>query len=217
MGLSNKTLIALISLTMALMVFSFAITLNNRGLDSLTGKAVATGTVNITIGPTLEINFTNNALDFGYGYVSPGNDSCVFGTNITTQNGCSVLQSKTIGLLLENTGNVYMRVNLTNTNYSSSFFAGTDSSKAGYAIRITTPKANSTTCQGIGPQGSIVVAANQTWYNITQTLNASNMLCATLNFSDLADFVQLDFMFSIPNTTNMGAQADVWTATATAA
>jgi len=43
------------------------------------------------------------------------------------------------------------------------------------------------------------------------------MLCALMNLSDLADTVQIDFSFSIPNTTNLGAQADVWTATAVAA
>jgi len=214
MGLSNKTLIALASTTAALLLFSAFISLNNA---RMTGMSTAYGTVNITISPVLEINFTVSALDFGAGHITPGSDACVLGTNTTAEPGCSLWESKPTGLALENIGSVYAKVNITNTNYSSSFFAGPDSGKAGYAIRITTPKGNATTCQGMAPQGSIIVAANRTWYNLTQALNTTNMLCALMNLSDLADTVQIDFSFSIPNTTNLGAQADVWTATAVAA
>ncbi len=102
-------------------------------------------------------------------------------------------------------------------NYSSSFFGGTDSAKAGYAIRMTTPQGNDTTCTGVGPQGSIIVEANRTWYNLTDALNITNMLCASLNYSDTSDRVQIDFLFNIPSTTSLGNQSDIWTATVTAA
>ena len=214
MGLSNKTLIALASVTAALLLFSMFILIEDT---RITGMATASGSVNITISPVLEITFNVSSLNFGSGYVTPGSNACVLGTNTTAEPGCSLWESKAVGLALENTGSVYARVNLTNTNYSSSFFAGPDSSAAGYAIRITTPKGNATTCQGMAPEGSIVIAANRTWYNLTQALNITNMLCATMNISDLADTVQIDFSFSIPNTTNLGAQTDTWTATAVAA
>lgn len=215
MGLSNKVLIVLLSVTMALILFSLAVSFTSNGI---TGMATTqTGRVNITVSSTLEINFTNSAVDFGGGAVHTGNDTCLLGTNRTTAPGCSRWGPKPLGLVLENIGNTYARVNVTNTNYSSSFFAGTDSNKAGYAIILKTPEDNATTCQGIGPAGSIILAANHTWHNITEALNATNMLCATLNFSDLADTLQIDFLFAIPNTTNFGAQSDTWTATAKAA
>ena len=199
------------SLIITLFIFSIITTFNVSNTNLITGKSVATGIVNITISSTLEINLTTDSLQFGSGYVSPGNETCLLGTNTTTQLGCSLWTSKPVGLVLENIGNTYARINITNTNYSSSFFAGTDSDKAGYAIRITTPKGNDTTCTGIGPDGTIILEANQTWYNITEALNASNMLCSSLNYSNLADTVQIDFLFSIPHTTNFGNQSDIWT------
>ncbi|MFH1333019.1 MAG: hypothetical protein ABIH53_02160 [archaeon] len=217
MGLSNKTLIVLVSLILALFIFSITVTFSNiDNTNLITGKSVATGSVNITVGSTLEINLTSSSLQFGKGAVSIGNDTCLLGTNRTTQPGCLRWESKPVGLVIENIGNTYTRVNITNTNYSSSFFAGTDSDKAGYAIRITTPQGNDTTCTGLGPDGTIVLEANRTWYNITEALNESNMLCASLNYSNLADTVQIDFLFSIPNTTNFGNQSDIWTIVATA-
>lgn len=216
MGLTNKVLLSIISVTVAFVAFSAFVAMNNE--NKITGMASTTsGTVNVTVSSTLEINFSNSALDFGSGAVHIGNDTCLLGTNVTTQEGCSRWTSKPVGLVLENTGNVYARVNLTNTNYSSSFFGGADAAKAGYAIIIKTPKGNATTCSTIGSPGSIVLSANNTLYNITQVLNSSNMLCASLNFSDLADTMQIDFLFAIPNTTSFGSQADIWTATAKAA
>jgi len=210
MGLSNKTLIALASVAVSMLAIAFM----TPGILS-TGMSVAT--VNVSVDSTLEVNFSTSALDFGPGYISDGSDRCLLGTNTTTQPGCGKWESKPVGLVLENIGNVYARINITNTNYSSSFFAGSDSDKAGYAIIITTPEGNSTTCQGVGPVGSITESANHTWYNLTQALNTTNLLCGTFNFSDLSDTVQIDFQFSIPSTTNLGAQADTWTATAKAA
>lgn len=213
MGLTNKALIALLSLAISLLVFS---TISDK-TSMITGKAVATGTVNITVSSTLEINFTSDSVSFGKGAVSIGNTSCLLGTNRTTQPGCDRWQSKPIGLVLQNSGNTYARVNLTNTNYSASFFAGTDSAKAGYAIRMTTPQGNDTVCTNVGPAGSIILEANRTWYNITEALNATNMLCGSLNYSDISDQVQIDFLFNIPLNTSLGNQSDTWTATATAA
>ena len=248
MQVSNKSLVVLLVAVVLVSVLGTILSLNRiegiLDLLPLTGAygspgATNYGATNITVQSSLEINFSDDEVNFSSGRVKAGSTGCQIGTEGQNSSGCQGFRVPTGGLILENTGNVYARINLTNTNYSTSLFKDI---VGGYAIKIQVPESaaapgefalNSTTCQIStplnlsdtsdlgGPSGSGnftgTMYTNLTIDNYPGNRTGGKVLCTIFNFTDTNDIINISivmFITSATPATPSGGAADVWTATA---
>lgn len=233
---SNKTIATLLIVAMVLSLFGMVLSLNRiegiSKLAALTGAwdegATTYGKVNISITSQLSINFSDDNATIGDGYVRGGEAQCEVGTDMTNTTGCvDFIPSN--GLILENTGNTAAEVNLSNVNYTTSFFTSADA--GGYAMKFEMPESGSGsvsgTCNisGLGLTGALTLGDfNNTWVNITSSNypgspgGTGRMLCSFFNATDAEDTINISFKFMIANSQPATADmADLFTATATTA
>ena len=246
MEISNKTLTILLIGTMLVSAFGTLVSLNRidniADFLSLTGAfggpgASTWGATNITVQSNLEINFSDDEVNFSSGRVRAGATYCQIGTEPSyNTTGCKDFRIPSGGLILENTGNVNVRLNLTNLNYSSSFFRDPT---AGYAIKITTPEDNANgQFTKDGPTCTVTTTFNLSqpiagrgfgnftgpfYTNLTGDnypgMNGTGgaVLCTIFNASDTGDIINISFLMHMSSTTPgspTGGAFDVWTATA---
>jgi hypothetical protein len=221
MEITNRTLVMLFLVTLAITIFGTLTSLSRiSGLESLTGAwesgSTTRGSVNLTIQSSVNINFTQDRANFGSGYVDMNVSACYLETSkanfgcVSFTDGASVKP-----LLLENQGNANVRLNLSNTNTSTSLIGGTN---PGYAWMWETPETTSNanlTCARESPANSTLT--NNTFANITTALTSLSMLCSMFNATDTADVINISFKLLIPN--NAPARSglsDTWTAVAVA-
>lgn len=234
MEVSNKTLVMLLLATLAITVFGTLSSLNKiSGFPGLTGAWQNTGvttttygSVNLTITATTNINFTQDQVNFGSGYVTIGSAACRLETS-TANNGCTSFTDgfSVFPLLLENQGNTNVKLNLSNINDSASLIGGQN---PGYAWRWNDPEndAANTTCNSTASGGSgaantsISMNTEDEFRNISnsgQRLNATTMLCAVFNATDSNDLINISFKLLVPsNAPAETGKYDTWTATAVA-
>ena len=222
MEITNKTMVMLLLATLSITLFGTLSSLNRiSGLESLTGAwesgTTTRGSVNLTILSSVNINFTQDRVNFGSGYVTLDSVACYLETS-KANSGCT---SFTDGagvrpLLLENQGNANVRLNLSNLNYSQSFIGGTN---PGYAWNWNDPENDATqnTCTQAAPTN---IGAEDTFTNISvvgEKLNVSSMLCSMFNATDSNDLLNISFKLLVPsNAIAETGKADTWTATAVA-
>lgn len=222
MDISNKTLVMLLLATLAITIFGTLSSLNKiSGVKVLTGAwdsgLTTRGSVNLTITAAININFTQDRVNFGSGYVTLGSAACYLETS-TANNGCTSFTdgASVLPLLLENQGNSNVKLNLSNLNDSSSLIGG---SNPGYAWKWNDPKndADNDTCVQAAPTN---IRAEDIFLNISNSaerLNASSMLCSMFNASDLSDVINISFKLLVPsNAPAETGKFDTWTATAVA-
>ncbi len=216
--ISNKTLVMLLLATLGITLFGTAITLNRiSGLQSLTGAwengGATRASINFSIIMTISINFTQDRASFGTGYVSNGSAACLLITS-NANIGCGGFNNNVKPLLLENTGSVNVKLNLSNSNNSASLIGGTG---PGYAWLWNDPEndGSNDTCVQAGPTN---IGAEDVFRSIgssSEQLNASSMLCSMFNASDENDLVNISFRLLIPLDAPLGSgRSDTWTATA---
>jgi hypothetical protein len=94
--------------------------------DSITGHAIDTGSVNVTVRETIVINFTSDNVNWGSGAVLEGHPSARIDTwgNIDFGSWNPVAQ----GLVIRNEGNVNVTLNLTSGKNAASFIGGSSPS-----------------------------------------------------------------------------------------
>ncbi|MEA3378514.1 MAG: hypothetical protein U9Q69_02630, partial [Nanoarchaeota archaeon] len=180
--------------------------------------------VNLTITSQLIINFTMDNVSFGSGYVKSGASACVLSTGETAEDtaGCASFNTPGIvhGLLLENIGNEYAEVNLSNRNWSSSMIGGTE---PGYAWKWSNVSNDvNVTCEDYNFTGADII------YNTFVNLTSSNylgengndigkVLCKKLNYTDGSNDINITFKLHIPQNAPARTLDDIWFAFATLA
>ena len=170
--------------------------------------------VNLTITSNLDINFSDDTADFGEGYIVSGFDSCTIGTDGTNSSGCFNF-SLPNGFILENIGNRYAAINLTNTNFTNSLLGGTAS---GYAWMWNDPEndAEDSTCDVAGKSDDIPV--EDTWLNLTVAnapyTTAADNWCVKFNYTDSNDIINISIKFHIDQTALARVVSDTWLVTA---
>jgi len=144
MDLSNKTIFAILAVTLMITVIGTFVNLSKMydlSFIGLTGAAVSTDQGNATITITQQTSITNsfNDIQFGSGFVNASCTACVMDSNGTRASiGCcgTFNMSNNLGFLLENTGNINLSVNYTCAGNctAAQFIGGTSPA---FQIRVT--------------------------------------------------------------------------------
>lgn len=219
---ASRTLVVILVATLFISLFGAVVTLERfGGFKALTGGATSTtyGSTNLTISSSTEINFTTSNVTFGSGYVSGEATACIMDSIGTASSGCvDFVSPLNANLTLENIGNTNVRLNLSNTNYTSSFIGGTD---PGYAFTWDELESDTDTCTNTSTSGTHQAVTDfggeNTWRNITQNmLNSTAQWCQLFNASNLADTLSISFRILIPENAPARTLGDTFTATAVA-
>jgi len=214
---SNKVLTILLVAALFVSVFGTLSAINRLdGFQSLTGlwgiadvTDATYASANLTISSLLNVNFTDDVANFGSGYVKAGFDSCTMSTDGINTSGCSGFTVPN-GLLLENQGNRYASINISNSNYSNSLLGGT---KSGYAWmwNVTEGAGVSTTCLGGNFTGNTSGYSNLTGVINEVNYQSNNVLCGIFNYTDSNDVINISIKFHIDQTAlARGAVSDTW-------
>jgi hypothetical protein len=228
---SNKTLSIILISTMLVAIFGVTMALNRiQGVSdfyALTGAWDGPGinstyaSVNLTITSQLKINFTIDKADFGSGYIKAGQTGCTLSTGVSSEDttGCTGFNAPNAvsGFLLENIGNEYAKLNLSNMNYSASLIGG---SNPGYSWTWTAEDTD--TCDTTGKNADI--PAEGTYVNLTSTNylgstgypQPGKQLCGVFNYSISSNGINITFKITIPSGATARTVSDTWFAFATA-
>ncbi len=188
---------AIFILAVSLIIFFINITKITR----ITGGA--TGTANLTISSSTEINFTTSMINWSIGNVQSGRANATLDTsaganNVTNGNWTG----NTAGLVIENIGNSNVTLQINSGKNSSGFIGGTSPL---YQLNITNIEASS-------------CAFNDSY--TTAIYHDANItvqqVCNDFTYNDTRDTIRIDVKVVIPSDARGGAKGDVITATATA-
>jgi hypothetical protein len=204
MEAGQKFLIVLLTLAIVIASVLTVYTATNSVPKFITGYATNTGEVNLSVEENVEINFTTKSINFGSGRVDTGQTFATLDTNAgTVTNGNWTANS--VGLILENIGNINASINIKTGKTNVTFIGGTSPL---YQFMINDVEANSCT------QATGFVLNTYTEVNTT---SIGTEVCNPLNFDSSMDTINLDVKLNIPYDSLKGALSDTITATATAA
>jgi len=209
-------------LLLAIAIFLLAISIVSLGISSynlygqkykefiLTGFVTDTAQVNLTVESTVAINFTTDYINWSSGRVNLGATNATLNT---ANNGTPVLNgnwtNNTVGLILENIGNVNVSLNFTFSKNASSLLGGTSPS---YAFNITSNETNS--CNFTTSAVNNHTFTTATFQEVNATSNNGIYVCSNFSFSDLADVVKIDIRLFVPSDSKTGTLSDTITAIA---
>lgn len=207
-GKENNLLfyLAVILLILSLIIFGY----NLIRVTKITGKVTAT--LNLTVEPRTNINFTNASINWNSGQVNPGktfaqlNTAAVGAGNITNGNWSVNYTGSVGGLILENIGNQNVTLDLAAGKSALQFLGGTN---PGYQWNVSNYEVGS--CTNTNASASIAYA----WNNFSNT-NLSMRICRNFSFAQGSNSIRIDFNITIPSDSITGAVSDIITATATA-
>jgi hypothetical protein len=196
---------ALALLAVSLVVFSF----NVSKIMSITGHV--TGTANLSIGTTTQINFTTYIINWGSGQVNPG---LTYATLNTSVNGALNVSggnwtNNNAGLVLKNIGNVNVTLVLQTGKDANALLGGTS---PGYQWNITDVVAGTGAVSGCLFTSNITEGA---FANVNSSASGTTV-CTTFSPNVSANAIRIDIALVVPSDSKTGAIGDIITATATA-
>jgi len=163
------------------------------------------GYVNITVSSTIQINVTNNTVNFGAGGVNgtcnramlytrgPGSNPIVICGNWSTSEPAH-------GIIIENNGNINATLTATGGDDADGFIGGTN---PGYEWNVTMSESGS--CSGN-------TFALNTWVTANTT---AKTICTDFSPTDAGDEITIDINLTIPNDASIGALSDTISIVAT--
>lgn len=199
---NNKTLFTLAVIVILIALVNIGITFYKfGGFDRLTGRATDAGSANLSIQSVATVNFTTAIINWGDGaVVEDAGHALLDSTNGTVEDGNWTPNSA--GLILQNDGNVNVRINLTASNNATTFIGGTVDGGPLYEIKTNYSEI-----------GSCVSGLASSYY----TANTSQMpSCGNLTYVNTNDTLRIDVRVVIPQDAEVGVKGSVITATATA-
>jgi len=120
MGDNALVLISLIVFAAA--VFSVGVTYGELSDAVVTGFAVDSGQVNVSVGSLVLVNFTTDGINWGSGSVTVGKSSALVNSVGTVTNG--TWSSVSQGFIIENIGNVNTTLNISSGKSPGDFIGG---------------------------------------------------------------------------------------------
>ncbi len=126
--ISNKFLVGMLVLAIALSLVGTAVTLQRVGkMEGVvaTGWPTKDGDVNLTIKSLAALNLTVSQVNFGDIKVDPSYDNCVVNTTGYKSDGCDEVTAPTAGFSFTNIGNVNAKVELTFDETAATLINGT--------------------------------------------------------------------------------------------
>jgi len=205
--ISNKTLAILLIGAIVISLGGTLISLNRLArirIPGITGFGI-TATLDVEIKDTTEVNWTTPAIDWGDGTVVIGKrcelnsyDASFDAANCTVTDGFS---PDTDGLVLENTGNKNVSLNISTGKNAAAFIGGDSPVYQWNATELE----GATTC---AEDADFTVG---TWYDSNST---SKKICTNFQCDNDHDRIQFDVKVEIPDDA-FGVKSDTITATAT--
>ncbi len=198
---SNKTLAVLLVGAIAVSLFGTFLVLSKPGAY-VTGMATTgSGHVNVSIANATAITVTGY-IDFGQGYVTPGQTSATINTNGTCSNHQNWCSGTTNTIIIENVGNKHLNINYTSSKDASAFIGGTtatESAKLSGKAGVASPG-----CTG----------RTAAFSEISTTV--SQNICTNLTETSSAKNVGVEAMLVIPSDAPVGAKTTTITFSANA-
>lgn len=167
----------------------------------LTGYAIDTGIVNVTITSSASINFTTDLLDLGNGTVTPGGTATVSSNSTFSANDQWTGAQAEGQLVLENNGNVNVSLTLETNNIAANFIGGSSPAPS-FKLRVTNSETGS--CNDTQQFGSF-----------EEVTGSPKNACANLGWGESFDSIIIDAELTIPNNAATGTRQATITATAT--
>jgi len=159
----------------------------------------STGTTNLTIASTADINFTATNINWGSGIVNATKAGAVLDSDAgTVINGTWTAVSTP--LVLENIGNVNVTLTLNSSLAAQFIGAG-----ASYKLKIADKASNTGACGGTNGFSSY-----------TDVSGTNQNACSDFGYIDNRDEIEIDVQLYIPYNVSTGAKGAILTATATA-
>jgi hypothetical protein len=199
MSKSESSLVLDVMGVVAILVIIYSI--GSLGLR-LTGNAVDTGIINVTVESSANINFTTDKIDFGSGRVTLGQSSAALESNDSTSTNGNWSWTSPKYLVLENIGNVNITVELKTNNNATTLIGGTSPQ---YLFKFEDVETGSVIGEGLTKD--VWSAANTT---------GSGTLLGNLSFVDDKDTIRIAVRLVIPSDSRTGTLTDTVTATGTA-
>ena len=194
--INNKNRINISDITGYIAIIIIVVSLFFIGMK-ITGYAVDTAVVNVTVTTSAAINFTTDFIDFGTGSVNASKAGATINTEGDVFNGTwAPLMTP---LVLENIGNVNVSLALSSSENASELLQGTNPS---FKVKVTDKS---------GETGACVTPGASDYTELT-TVNLT--VCDSLSFIDSMDEVDINVQFFIPYNT-VGSVTATITATGT--
>lgn len=207
---SNKTLAILLIAAIVISLGGTLISLNRLAkirIPIITGLAIDEATVALQIQAFAEVNWTTAAINWGTGTVASTKASCrldSYSDPIDTAN-CTDFTAQSAGLVLENTGNKNVTLNISCGKNAATFIGNGAEINAAYQWNVSNLEPSS--CPGMALTPSA-------WQ--TPTADAHVVVCNSTGggflSSDSADTLKFDVMVVIPSDSPPGSKSDTITA-----
>ena len=169
-------------------------------IQRIVGYATETGTANLTIQSNLDINFSDNIIDWGSGtHVSDVDNATLVSNGTVSQGNWSIEDS---GLMLENIGNTNASIELSTGKDADGFIGGDDAGGPVYEWRISENETG--TCSGTLSDTSF-----------TAVSTSPKTVCTNMGSSSDVNELIVDIKVVIPIDAPKEPKGDVITATAT--
>ncbi|MBR9706254.1 hypothetical protein GOV14_04415 [Candidatus Pacearchaeota archaeon] len=204
--MENRTLYILAFLAVSVAVINLSVTYLkiNDFREAFSGFAASdTGTINITVLGSVNINFIRNAIDWGTGVVYT-NNSNPNATLTTRGNGQGLVvggnwsSSGVYGLIIANNGSVNVTLNLSTDKNHTDLFGVAPSGLSALQWNITDKDSGS--CAG----GNLAL---NTFYDVNKTV--SEIACTQLGSASSKNEIFLDFYIMIPADYDAAAKANL--------
>ena len=166
------------------------------------GFATSTGTANLTVDSSLEINFTDASINWGAGKVDTNKGFAILDSEGTVFQGNWTQQNNALGL--DNIGNINVSLHLKSGKTAATFIGGNNPS---YKWKVTNNGPGS--CSGAsGAFGS---------YVDVNTTGIGTLFCNQFGYQNNVNSIYVDINITVPYDSQLGALSDVITATASTA
>ena len=201
----NNTLLIVLAIIAALLaVFNAYVALRQvSDLASITGYQVLTnvskGNITLSIPSNVQIEFVVNLINWSNGSVISGFSNATlvstFNASIQVRNGTwenGTGQGRDSGLVLRNSGNVNVSVNLTSLRNKTDFFLPINLPEAAYMWNVSNNNTLTTTC-GIAWQYPL--------FNVFKDVNTSgDIVCKNLSTYPGQNALRIDILLMVPST-----------------
>jgi len=201
----NKSVVIFAVLVILISIANISMTLYKFAeyKNSISGHALGSGYVNVTVSTQITVNFSRDTINWGAGTITAGNVNATLTTKGETstvvRGNWSTTNAK--GLILANVGNVNSSLVLGGVKTGATFFGG---STPEYQWNISSKDTNS--CVSPATLGA--------WADV----NTSTKFCTQFGYLTDANELYVDILLTIPyDATLTGVQSDIITATASTA